>query len=76
MHFVLISSEVCQFFKAYLKFVFLSLHQMTPLHVVTEKLRARFSIVKYLVDKGADINTKDDSGVSVIMSTILTAYSS
>lgn len=37
---------------------------MTPLHVVTEKLKARFSIVKYLVDKGVGINTQDHSGVS------------
>ena len=42
---------------------FFSLQQMTPLHVATEKT-GRSSIVKYLVDKGACINIKDDSGVS------------
>ena len=42
---------------------FFSLRQMTPLHVATEK-RCRSSIVKYLVEKGAGINIKDDSGVS------------
>ena len=44
-------------------FCFFSLHQMTPLHVAAEK-GDRISIVKYLVDKGAGINIKDDSGVS------------
>ena len=41
----------------------LSLHQMTPLHVVAEK-GDRLDIVKYLLDKGADINIKDYNGVS------------
>ena len=59
MHFALTSSEI-----HFLSLHFLSLHQMTPLHVVTEKLRARFSVVKYLVDKGAGINIKDNRGVS------------
>ena len=36
---------------------------MTPLHVAAEK-GDRLDIVKYLVDNGADINSKDDNGVS------------
>ena len=36
---------------------------MTPLHVAAEKGES-LDIVKYLIDKGADINIKDDNGVS------------
>ena len=39
---------------------------MTPLHVAAEK-GDRISIVKYLVDNGADINIKDDDEVSKIV---------
>ena len=42
---------------------FPSLHQMTPLHVAAKS--ARFKIVEYLVDKGANISTKDSDGVSI-----------
>ena len=42
---------------------FLSLHQMTPLHVAARS--ARFKIVDYLVDEGANISTKDSDGVSI-----------
>ena len=35
---------------------------MTPLHVAAE--RGHSEIVKYLSDKEADINIKDDGGVS------------
>ena len=42
---------------------FISLNQMTPLHVAVE--RARTEIVKYLVDRGADITIKDDNGVNI-----------
>ena len=41
---------------------FLSLHQMTPLHVAAKS--DRYKTVKYLVD-GANINTKDSDGVSI-----------
>ena len=41
----------------------LSLHQMTPLHVAATK-GGHKSIVQYLIDSGADINSKDDIGVS------------
>ena len=41
----------------------LSLHQMTPLHAAAAK-GGRLSILKYLIDKGADINSKDYNGVS------------
>ena len=36
---------------------------MTPLHVAAQR-GERISIVTYLVGKGADINIKDDNGVS------------
>ena len=36
---------------------------MTPLHVATQR-GDRISIVNYLVDEGADINIKDNNGVS------------
>ena len=39
------------------------LHQMTPLHVAAT-IGGRSSIVKYLINSGADINSKDDNGVS------------
>jgi len=45
------------------RFVVLSLHQMTPLHVAAGS--ARFKIVEYLVDEGANISTKDSDGVSI-----------
>ena len=41
--------------------VTLSLHQMTPLHVVAE--RGRSLIVKPLVSQGADVDITDDKGV-------------
>ena len=43
--------------------VFFPLHQMTCLHVAVEG--GHMNTVKYLVDQGVDINTKDDHGVSV-----------
>jgi len=52
----------CSIFQG-LQVDFFSLQQMTPLHVATEK-RGHSSIVNYLVEKGAGINIKDDSGVS------------
>ena len=36
---------------------------MTPLHVAAE--RDHFKIVQFLVGKGADVNTKDNSGVNL-----------
>ena len=45
---------------------FLSLYQMTPLHVAAER-GERIRIVNYLVDQGADINIKDNNGVSKIV---------
>ena len=39
---------------------------MTPLHVAAEK-GDRISIVKDLVDQRADINIKDDNGVSKVV---------
>ena len=36
---------------------------MTPLHVAAQR-GERISIVTYLVGKGADINIKDNNGVS------------
>ena len=42
---------------------FLSIHQMTPLHVAAKS--DRYKTVEYLVDEGANINTKDNNGVSI-----------
>ena len=42
---------------------YVSLHQMSPLHVAAEKGECR-EIVEYLIDKGTDINIKDYNGVS------------
>ena len=44
--------------------IFLSLHQMTPLHVAAE--RGRFKIVKHFVSSGAEINAKDINGVKLM----------
>ena len=44
---------------------FLSLHQMTPLHVAATS--ARFKVVECLVEQGANISTKDNDEVSIIM---------
>ena len=43
-----------------------SLHQMTPLHLATYNQDANVvnDIMRYLVDHGADVNLKDDEGVS------------
>ena len=43
---------------------------MTPLHVAAEK--GRFKIVECLVEEGADINTKDNAGVGIFMTILLT----
>ena len=39
---------------------------MTPLHVAAER-GVNSDIVKYLVDKEADINIKDNNGVSTVL---------
>ena len=41
-------------------------HQQTPLHLAAEKGRFE-NTLKYLVDKGAGINIKDNQGVIVIL---------
>ena len=41
--------------------LFLSLHQITPLHVAAERGHPR--IVEFLVSKGADIDIQDKNGV-------------
>ena len=41
-------------------------HQQTPLHLAAEKGRFE-NTLKYLVDKGAGINIKDNKGVIVIL---------
>ena len=46
-----------------LQLQFLSLYQRTALHMAAD--RGHVSKVKYLVTKGADINIKDPSGVSI-----------
>ena len=40
-----------------------SLHQQTPLHIAVKQFRVK--TVECLVDKGADINSKDNAGVSM-----------
>jgi len=40
----------------------ISLHQWTPLHVAAYK--DKFDAVTFLVDKGADVNIKDEHEVS------------
>ena len=52
----------CQSISCFLLY-FVSVYQMTYLHVAVEG--GHMNTVKHLVDKGADINTKDDHGVSV-----------
>jgi len=42
-----------------------SLHQWTPLHVAS--FRGNTETVEYIVEKGADVNIKDDQGVSESM---------
>jgi len=42
---------------------FFPLNQMTCLHVAVEG--GHMNTLRYLVDQGADINTKDNRGVSV-----------
>ena len=42
---------------------FVSLHQVTPLHLAAEG--ARIKVVNDLVGKGADVNIKDHNGVSI-----------
>jgi len=44
------------------KLLLLSLHQRTPLCLSARK--DSIEILKYLSDKGADVNIKDDGGVS------------
>ena len=53
--------------------LFLSLHQQTPLHIAASKNYER--TVECLVDEGADINIKDNTGVGVILyTTVGTIY--
>ena len=47
--------------------LFLSLHQQTPMHIAASKDYER--TVKCLVNEGADINIKDNTGVSIILYT-------
>ena len=42
----------------------LSLYQATPLHMTAKQ--GDLQSVKYLVHKGADVNSKDDDGVTTV----------
>ena len=44
------------------------LHQMTPLHVAAET--GRCEILGSLIEKGGDINIKDEDGVSSIFTVV------
>ena len=46
-------------------FFFLSLYQMTPLHLAAERGRYK-TIVVYLVDNGADVDMRDKNKVNTI----------
>ena len=48
-----------------LRSTFYSPHQFTPLHSAAEE--GHVDIVRYLVDKGADLNVKDEIGVSTLL---------
>ena len=49
----------------YVLMVLISHHQRTPLSQLIESwFRFRFEMVRYLVDRGADVNTKDEIFVS------------
>ena len=52
--------------------LFLSLHQQTPLHIAASKNYER--TVECLVDEGADINIKDNTGVGVILYVTVVPY--
>ena len=65
LHFILFVKVVSSLISALVLYC-LSLHQMTPLHVAAKKGECR-KIMKYLIDKGVDINVKDHSGVSEII---------
>ena len=61
-----ISESILQLLHA-VKFVF-SFYQRTPLHIAVKEGKGH--TVKFLVEKGADINIKDKNGVSEIISGI------
>ena len=42
---------------------FISLYQMTPLHLAAE--RGRYRVVEYLIDLRAEISAEDNDGVSI-----------
>jgi len=48
----------------------ISLHQLTPLHEAAS--RSSVDAVTFLVDKGADVNIKDEYGVSTSIDNIPT----
>ena len=58
-----ISKTRCLVFYVLSWTVFQSLHQQTPLHIAVKKFHVK--TVEYLVDKGADIYSKDKYGVSM-----------
>ena len=50
-------------FISYSLFSFLSLYQITPLHLAAES--GNIKILNHLVDKGADVNIQEDNGVGI-----------
>jgi len=49
--------------------IIVSFHQKTPLHMAVES--GNDATVKFCVDKGADVNIKDNEGVSKITNHIV-----
>ena len=50
------------FIQIFYRFYTLSLHQWTPLHAVAAE--GNTDVVRFLADKGADVNIKDERSVS------------
>ena len=55
-------SSLCESYQIF-GLYFLSLHQMTPLHLAAES--GRIKVIQILVAQRADINSQDDNGVNI-----------
>ena len=69
-HFISVMSKISQYTDLLCKsFNYFVLHQRTPLHLAAEQGRFE-NILGYLLDKGADINIKDNDGVNTCNYTV------